>query len=88
MHLRCRRCDYRNTIADEISHQRRKAIVLAIQQVLFDCHVLALDVTGFSKAFAERCHTNRERTQRPEAATATAAPALPMATPRPRQATR
>ena len=45
--------------ADQISHQRRQAIVLALQPVVLDRHVLALDVAGFAEAFAERGHIAR-----------------------------
>src|SRR5215813_1714149 len=40
--------------ADEVSHERRQAIVSALQPVVFDHHVLALDVAGFVEGFAER----------------------------------
>src|SRR5262249_14207461 len=49
-----RRGDPRHTTADEVSHDRRKAIELALQPVVFDRHVLAFDVAGFVEAFAER----------------------------------
>jgi hypothetical protein len=48
------RGDHRHATADEISHQRRQAIVLAVQPVILDRHALALDIAGFGKAFAER----------------------------------
>jgi hypothetical protein len=53
------RGDDGDTTADQVSHQRRQAIVLAVQPVVLDCHVLALDVAGFSKPLAERGHTAR-----------------------------
>src|SRR5262249_47235218 len=40
--------------ADEVSHERRQPIVSALQPVVFDHHVLALDVAGFVEGFAER----------------------------------
>jgi hypothetical protein len=40
--------------ADEVSHERRQAIVSALQPVVFNHHVLALDVAGFVEGFAER----------------------------------
>jgi hypothetical protein len=46
----------RHTTADQVSHQRRQAIVLALQPVVLDRHVLALDVADFAKALAERGH--------------------------------
>jgi hypothetical protein len=48
------RRDHGHTTADEVSHERRKAIELALQPVVLDRHVLALDVAGFVEAFAER----------------------------------
>ena len=53
------RGDHGHTTADQVSHQRRQAIVLALQPVVLDRHVLALDVAGFTKAFAERGHIAR-----------------------------
>ena len=53
------RGDDGHTTADQVSHQRRQAIVLALQPVVLDRHVLALDVAGFAKAFAERGHIVR-----------------------------
>src|SRR5262249_47196473 len=38
----------------EIGHERRQAIVLAVQPVVLHRHVLALDVAGFVEALAER----------------------------------
>jgi hypothetical protein len=35
----------------EVGHERRQAIVVAVQPVVLDRHVLALDVSGFGKAF-------------------------------------
>src|SRR6516165_2009899 len=40
--------------ADEVSHECRQAIVSALQPVVLDHHVLALDVAGFVEGFAER----------------------------------
>ena len=48
------RGDHGHATADEVSHERRQAIVLALQPVVLDHHVLALDVAGFVEAFAER----------------------------------
>jgi hypothetical protein len=45
--------------ADQIGHQRRQAIVLALQPVVLDRHVLPFDVAGFVEAFAERGHITR-----------------------------
>jgi type III restriction enzyme len=39
--------------ADEIGHERRQAIILALQPVVLDHHVLVLNVAGFVEAFAE-----------------------------------
>jgi hypothetical protein len=42
--------------ADEVSHECRQAIVSALQPVVFDHHVLALDVARFLETLAERGH--------------------------------
>jgi hypothetical protein len=47
------RGDHGHTTVDQISHQRRQAIELALQVVVLDRHVLALDAAGFAEAFAE-----------------------------------
>jgi hypothetical protein len=39
---------------NQVSHQRRQAIVLAFQPVILDRYVLAFDVAGFAEPFAER----------------------------------
>ena len=39
--------------ADQISHQGRKAIILAFKVVILDRHVLAFDIASFVEAFAE-----------------------------------
>ena len=46
--------NHSNATADEVGHERRQAIVLALQPVVLDRHVLALDVAGFVEGFAER----------------------------------
>src|SRR6516162_11341491 len=48
--------DHGHSLADEVSQQFRQAIVFAFQPVILDRHVLALDVAGFTKAFAETGH--------------------------------
>jgi hypothetical protein len=48
------RGDHGHATAHEIGHERRQAIVLAIQPVVLNHYVLALDVAGFAEAFAER----------------------------------
>src|SRR5262249_4335666 len=45
----------------------RQAIVLALQIVVVDHHILAFDVTGFTKPLAERGHIARKAIGRPEA---------------------
>jgi hypothetical protein len=45
---------------NQISHQCLHAIVSAIEPVVLDRHVLALDVPGFAEAFAERASTIRK----------------------------
>src|SRR4029079_1704302 len=39
-----RRGDNGDATADEVGHERRQAVVLAVQPVVLDRHVLALDV--------------------------------------------
>jgi hypothetical protein len=38
---------------DQIGHQCRQAIVVALQPVVLDCHVLTFDVAGIDEAFTE-----------------------------------
>jgi hypothetical protein len=54
-----RRGDYGHLSADQIGHQCRQAVVWALQPVVLDRHVLAVDVAGFVEAFAERRHITR-----------------------------
>ena len=53
------RGDHSHLSANQIGHQCRQAIVLTLQPVVLDRHVLALDVAGFIEAFAERGHKAR-----------------------------
>jgi hypothetical protein len=48
-------------------YQRRQAIVLALQPVVLDRHVPALDLAGFAQALAERAHHVRGHIGRPTA---------------------
>ena len=48
------RGDNGHATTHEVSHERRKAIELALQPVVLHRYVLALDVAGFVEAFAER----------------------------------
>src|SRR5262245_26799571 len=48
------RSDNGDATADEVSHERRQAIVSAVQPIVLDNHVLTLDVAGFAEASAER----------------------------------
>ena len=59
------RGDHGHLSADQIGHQCRQAIVLALQPVVLDRHVLAFDVAGFVEAFAERGHIARGGIGRP-----------------------
>jgi hypothetical protein len=59
------RCDHGHTTVNQIGHQCRQAIVLALQPVVLDRHVLAFDVAGFVEAFAERGHITRVGIGRP-----------------------
>jgi len=51
------RDDHGHTTADEVSHQRRQTIILALQPVVLNGYVLTLDVAVFTKPRAERAHT-------------------------------
>ena len=59
------RGDHGHLSADQIGHQCRQAIVLALQPVVLDRHVLAFDVAGFVETFAERGHIARGGIGRP-----------------------
>ena len=48
------RGDHGHATADKIGHEGRQAVVLAVQPVVLDHHVLALDGAGFVEAFTER----------------------------------
>jgi hypothetical protein len=48
------RGDDGHSTADQVSHQRRQTIVLALQPMVFNRHVLTIDVTGFAKALSKR----------------------------------
>ena len=48
------RGDHRHATADEVIHERRQAMVLAVHPVVLDHHVLAFDVAGVVEAFAGR----------------------------------
>src|SRR5262249_27828756 len=52
-------CDHGHFSADQIGHQCRQAIVLALQPVVLDRYVLAFDVAGLVQAFAERAQIAR-----------------------------
>ena len=51
--------------ADQVAHQCRQAIILALQPVVLDRHVLAFNVAGFVEAFAECGHMARGGIGRP-----------------------
>src|SRR5262245_2997844 len=59
------RGDHGHAAADEIGHDRRHAIVLAIKQMVLHHHVLALDIAGLVKAFTERSGWARGSLGRP-----------------------
>src|SRR4029077_8747437 len=46
--------DHGHTPPNELSHERWQAVVLAIQPVVLDHHVLALDVASFVEGFTKR----------------------------------
>jgi hypothetical protein len=47
------RGDNGHSAADEVGHERRQAIELALQPMVLHRHVLALDVAGVGEAFAK-----------------------------------
>jgi hypothetical protein len=51
--------DHGHIAMDKVSQQRRQAIVLALQPMVLDGHVLAFDIVGFVEAFAERGGNDR-----------------------------
>ena len=55
------RGDHGHVTADQVGHECRQAIVLTLQPVVLDRHVLALDVAGFVEAFAERRRSSAPR---------------------------
>src|SRR6516162_765027 len=59
------RGDHGHLSADQIGHQCRQAIVLGLQPVVLDRHVLAFDVAGFVEALAKRGHVARVGIGRP-----------------------
>src|SRR5262249_15514770 len=59
------RGDHGHLSADQVGHQCRQAIVLGLQPVVLDRHVLAFDVAGFVEAFAKRGHVARVGLGRP-----------------------
>src|SRR5262245_43084848 len=59
--------DNGHATADEVSHERRQAIVLAAEPMVLDHHVLTLDVAGFAEAFTERGCMARGPIERPAA---------------------
>src|SRR5262249_56096437 len=44
-----------NATADEVTHERRQAIVLAAEPMVLNDSVLAFNVAGFTEAFRKRC---------------------------------
>jgi hypothetical protein len=59
------RGDHGHPTADEVSRQFRQGIEFALQPVVFDHHILAFDVAGFAKPFAELGHIARGGIGRP-----------------------
>src|SRR5215211_3860687 len=53
------RGDNGHATAHEVGHERWQAIVLALQPVVLDRYILALDVAGFVEALTERNGTAR-----------------------------
>src|SRR5262249_25773827 len=44
---------------DQVGHQRRKSIILAVRPAILNRHVAALDIAGSVKPFTERAHKVR-----------------------------
>jgi hypothetical protein len=63
--LRVGRGDHGHPAVDQIGRDRRQAIVLALQLMVLDRHVLTFDVAGFVEAFAERGRITRVGIGRP-----------------------
>ena len=62
-----KRGDYGHATADEVGHERWQAIVLALQPMVLDRRVLALDVAGFVESFTERSDLAQRGVRRPAA---------------------
>jgi hypothetical protein len=61
------RNDYRHATAGQVGHERWQAIVLALQPMVLDRRVLALDVAGFVEPFLERSDLAHRGVRRPAA---------------------
>ena len=61
------RSDNGHATADEVGHERRQTIVLALQPMVLDRRVLALDVAGFVESFSERSDLAHRGVRRPAA---------------------
>src|SRR5262249_35706715 len=61
------RSDNADATADEVGHERRQAVVFAVQPMVLHRHVLALYVAGFGEAFTERACMARGAIERPTA---------------------
>jgi hypothetical protein len=46
---------------DEVGHERWQAIVLALQPMVLDRRVLALEIAGFVESFTERSEVSADR---------------------------
>src|SRR6202040_543804 len=53
------RGDHGHLSADQIGHQCWQAVVLALQPMVLDRHVLPFDIAGFVEAFAKRSPITR-----------------------------
>src|SRR5262249_2606304 len=53
-----------HTAADELGHQRGQAAVLALEPMVLDCHVLTLDIAGFTEGAAEHRRVARHASGR------------------------
>jgi hypothetical protein len=61
----CRSGDDRHLATNHVGHHRGHAIIVALQPMILDRHVLALDIAGFGEAFTECGRTGSGVSGRP-----------------------
>jgi hypothetical protein len=60
-------CDSGHAAADKVGHQRRHAIIAALEPMTLDAHISAFDIAGLAEAFVEGAHVVCEPIRRCEA---------------------